>query len=526
MTTPPSGPVQVVTGAYAIGVADPDRIALINEATSVQLTFGELRRRANRVSNALRERGIGADDVVVSQQRNGIEHFELLLGTFQIGAVMVPTSTHLTPAEVEYVLHDAGAKAIVATADLAERLAYSNITLPALRFAVPSLAAPGWTSFSELNAFSSDDVPDDRRTGVQMYYTSGTTGKPRGVRRKAAPVSPDLVASGMASFLDVFGTLADPPGTALLFSPSYHAAPGTNTIAALHRGLTVVIQPKFDAEQALAAIEQHRVSVANAVPTHIHRLLQLPERTRSAYDLSSLRGFVVAGAPFSRTLKARALEWLGPRVWEYLGSTEGVAAVVSPQEALEHPGTVGRPADAVILDESGQQVPAGENGTIFFRAPGSEFVYLNDNEKTTKAVRGDGYVTAGDLGYMDEDGYLYLLDRRVDLIITGGVNVYPAEIEQRLAEHEAVRDCAVVGLPDPEWGNIVVAAVELNEDVSPGDTLSEELRSFCRQTLAGPKTPRRFIFRATLPRTETGKMLRREVREQLVLESAHPSEPS
>jgi long-chain acyl-CoA synthetase len=262
-------------------------------------------------------------------------------------------------------------------------------------------------------------------------------------------------------------------------------------------------------------VAKYQVTSSHLVPTHFHRLLELPEDRRAVADLASLQIVIAAGAPFPPKLKARALAWLGPVVWEYLGSTEGLVSVISPTEALAHPGSVGRPADVKILDEDGEPVGLGEEGLIYFPAGQPPFCYHNDPQKTAAVVRADGYATAGDVGRIDPSGYLYLVDRRVDLIITGGVNVYPAEVEQHLVEHPVVDDVAVVGMPDTEWGQQVVAVVQLAGGKHSHEQVSGELDAYCRSSLTRAKCPRRYEFVDTLPRTETGKVLRRLIRDTL-----------
>jgi long-chain acyl-CoA synthetase len=301
-------------------------------------------------------------------------------------------------------------------------------------------------------------------------------------------------------------------------APLYHAAPNGFAVNSLHLGHTVVLQRRFDAASFLTTVAEHRVTSSHLVPTHFHRLLELPPETRAAADLRSLEIVVVAGAPFPPNLKARALGWLGPIVWEYLGSTEGIVCVISPAEAQAHPGSVGRPADVKILGNNGEPVARGDEGLIYFPAGSPPFVYHHDPGKTAAAVRTDGYATAGDIGRIGPDGYLYLLDRRVDLIVTGGVNVYPAEIEQHLIEHPAVEDVAVVGMPDPEWGQQVVAVIQLVDGKPRDERTSGELDTHCRAALTGAKCPRRYEFVDTLPRTDTGKLLRREIRDTLTKE--------
>ncbi|GAA3389304.1 AMP-binding protein [Cryptosporangium minutisporangium] len=507
-----STPDQAPPGAYVLAADDPQRLALVGP-DGREVTFGELGEAANRLADAFRARGLGAGDVVATMLHNSVEHFEAVLATTQIGLFQVPINVHLTPEEAAYIVTDSGAKALIAHDDLALGLAPVADQLPVARFAVGTPVA-GWADYDVWKAEGSANPPDDRVAGAYLGYTSGTTGRPKGVRREIPPIPPELMITFFGSLLSGFA-LYPGPGVHLACSPLYHAAPGNIAAQSLHLGHTVVILPKFEPETVLRTIERYRVTSSQLVPTHVHRLLRLPADVRGRYDLSSLTNLLVAGAPFGPETKQAALDWLGPVVWEYLASTEGMVAIASPADARSHPGTVGRPTSEVrILDDDGEPVPVGEAGRIFFASP-SAFVYHNDPEKTAAAVRPDGFVTAGDLGQLDEDGYLYLLDRRDDLIISGGVNVYPSEVEQRLLLHPAVADVAVIGAPDPEWGQTVVAIVQTEPGTTPGEALVGELDRHCRQGLAAQKCPRRFEFREALPRTPTGKLLRRTLREEV-----------
>jgi long-chain acyl-CoA synthetase len=499
-------------GAHAMAAQYPDKCAIVGPDGS-RVTFGELGATANRIANTLRALGLRPGDTVASVQHNGIAHFEVLLAATQIGLYLVPVNVHLTPPEVAYILADCGAKAVVASSDLAATLAPARESLPGHRFSVGG-TTPGWLDYSALHDRGSARPPAERAAGLLMGYTSGTSGRPKGVQRPLPPVTPEQTAMGTSRFLAQFG-FRPREGVHLVCAPLYHSAPGTFSLNLLNIGHTIVVQERFNAEAVLSAIAEYRVTSTHLVPTHVHRLLALPPEIRTGCDLSSLETVLVAGAPFPVRAKQELLAWLGPVVWEYLGATEGIVCVVSPQEALTHPGTVGRPAAVKLLDDDGREVPAGEPGTVWFPAGPGSFVYRGDAEKTAATVSPDGFATAGDIGRLDDDGYLYLLDRRSDLIISGGVNIYPAEVEQQLLTHEAVADAAVVGVPDPEWGASVAAVVVLRAGYEPSDAMAAALGAHCRDGIAKQKCPRRFEFRAELPRTPTGKLLRRVVRDEL-----------
>ena len=513
----PSEP-SAASGLWVIAGQEPERLAII-VPDGETVTYAGLAAATHRLANALRALGVGDGDVVASLQHNSVQHFEVSLATSQIGVYFVPVNVHLTPPEIAYITRDSGAKVLVASSDLAEALTGVLDDLPERRYAVGH-PVPGWDSYAALVSGAADTPPPGRTSGWLMGYTSGTNGRPKGVKRPYLAVEPELVIAGTTELLGGFG-LTPGPGVHLVCSPLYHTAPGQFAQMALHLGQTLVIERKFQAEGALADIERYRVTSTHMVPTHLHRMLRLAAGIRDKYDTSSMRVLLVAGAPFPPEEKRAAIEWLGPVVWEYLAATEGMVCRISPQEALEHPGSVGRPQAARILDASGAQVPPGEAGAIFFNN-GLGFEYLNDAAKTAAAVRPDGYATAGDVGRLDADGYLYLLDRRDDLIITGGVNVYPAEIEQRLIVHPSVADVAVVAVPHPEWGHQVVAVIELEDGWAAGPELAAELDAHCRAALASLKCPARYEFREALPRTPAGKLLRRVIRQEMSEEANGP----
>ena len=500
------------TGFYQLAAADPHRMAVIGP-NGTAVTIGELGERVNRLSRALSTQGLAPGDVIAAIVHNGPEYLELLLAAGQAGIIVVPVNWHLAARELLYIVADSGAKLVVAAADQARELPAAQ--LPPDRYVIGG-AVPGWRPYPDLGAAEPSAPPAERRAGGMMLYTSGTTGQPKGVRNTIPDVSPETTAGMFARIPAGYG-ISSPSGVHLVCSPLYHAAPGGHALGFLHAGHTIVIQARFEPEALLAAIERYQVTTVHLVPTHFHRLLRLPAEMRSRYDLSSLQAVIHAGAPCPVPIKQQMLDWLGPIVWEYLGSTEGSVSRASPQEWLARPGTVGRPLPGLtvrILDTLGAEMPPGEPGTIYFGYPGRAptFEYHHDPEKTGAGRRGN-LVTAGDYGYFDADGYLFLLDRRTDLIISGGVNIYPAEIEQRLITHPAVLDVAVIGVPDSEWGQRVVAVIQPAPGVTCDDELAAELIEHCRRELASFKCPRQVEFVSDFPRTETGKVQRRVLRD-------------
>jgi long-chain acyl-CoA synthetase len=346
-------------------------------------------------------------------------------------------------------------------------------------------------------------------------FSSGTTGQPKGVRRRLPEGDPSQIASDASVFGRAFA-FQPLSGCHLVSAGMHHGGCRTFYVGALHTGQALVILPKFDAEEVLRAVERHRVTTAYMVPTMFHRLLQLPEETRGHYDLSSLEVVAHSAAPCPKGVKQQMMDWWGPVIWETYGGMEGAATIAKPHRWLEKPGTVGRSVKGVtvrILDDDGKPLPAGEVGNVYIDTGSRQFQYTGDASVTDKIFRDTGF-TIGDVGYLDDDGYLFICDRIKDMIITGGVNVYPAEVEAALADHPAVADVAVIGIPDEEWGEQIKAVVEPVANREAGDALANELIAFCRERLASYKCPRSVDFRDALPRSDTGKLFKRRLRDE------------
>ena len=375
-------------------------------------------------------------------------------------------------------------------------------------------AVAGFTPLDEALAGHDDSTPEDRVAGQFMQYTSGTTGRPKAVQRELLPFDPETwvkVFSGNLLRYDI-----EPGGDAvhLVTSPMYHMAPLSFGYFSAHFEHRVVLMEKWDAETALALIERHRVTDTHMVPTQLHRLMQLPDEVRRRYDVSSLRQVIHAAAPCPIDLKHRLFEWLGPVIYEFYGATEGGGTIAKPKDWLSHPGTVGVPwagADVKILDDDGNEVPPGTVGTVYMKLMG-DFRYKGDPQKTTANRHGD-YFTVGDMGELDADGFLYLRDRKIDMIISGGVNIYPAEVEAALLSHPAVGDVAVFGIPDADWGEQVKAVVEPAPGWEPSPALADELQAHSAGQLAKYKRPRSIDFIDVMPRDPNGKLYKRRLRD-------------
>jgi long-chain acyl-CoA synthetase len=492
--------------------ADPDRVALIG-TDDAPVTAGALLASANRLVHGLRAIGLQPGDTVAAVLPNGPELIELFLAALQAGWYLTPVNHHFTADEIGYILADSGARAVVVSEAFAEAghdAAERAGVPPPARFSVGAI--DGFTPYQALTEGQPDSTPADRLAGAAMHYTSGTTGRPKGVRRPLPGVSPEVLVAATKGVYAIVGIQPEDGHVHLMTSPMYHTVI-SYTLTSLHQGHGVVLRSGFDAAGFLDAVARHRVSIVHMVPTMFHRLLSLPDPVRAAADVSSLRYVLHAAAPCPPDTKRRIFDWWGPVLYEYYGATEGGGTVARPEDWLAHPGTVGRPwegADVRVLDDDGEPCPPGQPGTVWMALGANRFEYHRDEAKTS-ASRRDGYFTVGDIGYLDDEGWLYLCDRTTDVIISGGVNIYPAEIEAALLSHPAVADAAVIGVPDDEWGEQVKAVVELRPG-APADA-AEQLLAHCAQRLARYKLPRSVDVVDALPRDPSGKLFRRHLRE-------------
>jgi long-chain acyl-CoA synthetase len=486
----------------------PDAPAIA--APTGERTFGELNARANQLVRAMRRLGVEAGDGVALLCPNRVEFVEVAAASQRAGWRLTTVNWHLTGDEAGYIVGDSEAKALIADADLAGIAVGSLPQAPActVRLAVGG-DIEGFGSYEdEVSGEDASDI-DDPASGSTMLYTSGTTGRPKGVyRREPAPSA--------AAALNLFGYRAG-EDRHLCTGPLYHAAPlAFSLLVPLTYGVGVVLMERWEAEDALRLIEQHRITHTHMVPIMFHRLLSLPPEVRDRYDVSSLRSVLHGAAPCPVPVKQALIDWLGPIVWEYYAATEGTGSFVDPQTWLSRPGTVGKPADGQVMigDESGEPLPTGTVGLVYMKAPSTgRFEYFKDAGKTSSTYRGDHF-TLGDVGYMDDDGYLFLTDRTANLIISGGVNIYPAEVDNVLISHPAVGDVATIGIPDPEWGEQVLSVVELQPGVEESPALADELIAHCRERLAHFKCPKRVEFTGELPRQDNGKIYKRLLRDR------------
>jgi long-chain acyl-CoA synthetase len=497
-----------------LGAGAPDRKpALVMGGSGLAWTFGELQRRIDEAAEMLAALGLRFGDHIAVLFANEPELFPVVWAAQRTGLYYTPVNWHLTPDEAAYIVADCGATVLFASAahrELTERISAAvPAVMPVITGAEPAAAD---AAADVANRTGGEGLPQ-RWEGFPMFYSSGTTGRPKGIARP--PVRTPLGTSGPIDALmrRLYGL--GPDSVYLSTGPLYHAAPLGWSTATQRAGGTVVVMERFDALRTLELIERHRVTHLQLVPTMMQRLLRLPDRDRNGHDLSSLRTVVHAAAPCPVDLKRQFIDWFGPIVWEYYAGSEGNGYfAIDAAGWLAHPGSVGRAMYGTphVLDDDGLELPAGEIGTVWFEGTAA-FAYHNDPEKTAGAFNDSGWSTLGDVGHLDPDGYLYLSDRRVDLIIAGGVNIYPQEIENVLTAHPAVYDAAVVGVPDEEMGQRVVAVVQ----AEPGADfdLTERLFAHCRAHLAGFKCPREIVLADTLPRLPSGKLLRRRVRDWL-----------
>lgn len=492
----------------------PDKAAYVMAGTGESVTYGELEARSNQGAHLFRRHGIAAGEAIAIFMDNSPRYYEILWAAQRAGLRFTCVSSKLTVGELDYILKDSGAKALIASGSLADAAKDAAAALPGLILWMTEEASGPFKSFEDARATMPVTPIADESGGSAMLYSSGTTGRPKGVKRPETgpqPVDAPNPLAGIGQALLGFA------GDMIYLSPAplYHAAPLGWSMAVQTLGGTVVVMERFDAEAALAAIERFGVTCAQWVPTHFVRMLKLPAEIRTKYDVSSLRSVFHAAAPCPVPVKEAMIDWWGPIIHEYYAGTEANGfCFISAPDWLAHKGSVGRALNCAvkICDENGEELPPRAEGGVFF-AGGASFEYHNDPTKTAESRNQHGWTTLGDVGWLDEEGYLYLTDRKSFMIISGGVNIYPQEIENLLIGHPKIADVAVVGAPHDEMGEEVVAVVQPANWGEVGEDLAAEISAFARANLSHVKAPRRVDFMRELPRHATGKLYKRLIRD-------------
>ncbi len=495
-----------------------DRAALVdNQGTT---SWRELNARCNRLINGLRDRGVkpGGTFAVLSSNRR--EYFEIVAAGTQGGWRYVPINVHLQADEIPYILSNSEAQLLFLEEELADKAlhAVERLSAPVDVVVIGASGGEGAYDYEGVLRSASDEEPDNQRLGMPMFYTSGTTGRPKGVVGSGAVVGGPLEVLRLMSdaLVEHFGLRRD--GAILLAGPLYHSVQWLLTVPMLLAGARIVIQKKFDAVDTLHLIDEYEINSVNLVPTQMVRLLRLNEEVRGRFDGSSLDCIWHGAAPCAPEVKRQMIEWMGPIVHEYYGATEGsIISVIRAGEWLGRPGSLGRPLphiETIVVGDEGHRLGPDQVGELYFRnGTGADFEYFKDPDKTKTAHLEPGVFTFGDMGYLDEQGYLYLSDRKIDMIISGGVNIYPQEIENVLMTHPAVADVAVFGIPNQEFGEEVKAVVQTAKPFAPQSALEDELIAYCRARLARFKAPKSIDFRDTLGRQENGKIQKRVLRD-------------
>jgi len=494
----------------------PDKIAYKMLDSGDSLSFAELDAASNQAAHALRQLGVQVGEHIALLLENRLELMVLAWAAQRSGVIYTPISRYLTAAEAAFIVEDCGAKVFITSAKLSEVAAEINQQLSGhINRQMLDSAIDGYNLWNN-NLEGMPQTPvDDECAGASMLYSSGTTGRPKGILRAYPKTGIDSLSPVVLPVCEKMAGMG-PDSVYLSPAPLYHSAPLATAMIAAGLGCTTLVMPRFNETDFLQAVQKHQVTHTQVVPTMFVRLLKLPKAERESYNTTSLRGAIHVAAPCPVKIKQQMIEWWGPILIEFYAGTEGNGVTASnTQQWIDHPGSVGKAliGDIYILDDEGKPLPAGEIGDVYFNA-GQRFAYHGDPEKTEKAFTPEGWSTLGDIGWLDDDGFLYLTDRRAYTIISGGVNVYPQETEDLLVAHPAVADVAVFGVADDEFGEIVQAVVQPLDWQQAGPELEATLRSYCREHLSAIKTPKLFDFKKELPRTPTGKLLKRILKDE------------
>ncbi len=494
---------------------NPDKAAYIMASSGQVVSYGELNDASNRGAQLLRSLGLKLGDNIAIYMENNAAFLQICWAAHRAGLYYTCISSYLTAEEVDFIVGDCQAKVFItseAKADVAAKLV--DMMPNAKTRLMVGEAIEGYQSYDDAVAAQPQDPIADEYEGADMLYSSGTTGRPKGIKK---PITGEPLGT-TSSPVDIAGTLYGVTEDAIYLSPAplYHSAPLRFNMGILRKGGTTIVMERFDPENALALIERYQASHSQWVPTMFVRMLKLPDETRGKYDLSSMKCAVHAAAPCPVEVKQQMIDWWGPVLHEYYAGTEGNGfCAINSEDWLSHRGSVGRALFGIvhILDENGNEQPTGTPGAIYF-ADGPEFTYHNDPERTAESRNDRGWSTLGDVGYQDEEGYLYLTDRQSFMIISGGVNIYPQEIENLLVGHPKIMDVAVVGVPDAEFGEAVKAVVQPIDPNQAGPALEEEILAFSREHLSHIKCPRSVDFDAQLPRHDNGKLYKRLIKDR------------
>jgi fatty-acyl-CoA synthase len=507
---------------------DSEKAAIVLHPSGRTLTFGDLEARANRLAHFFRHHGLVEGDVVAVLMENNEHILAAMWAARRAGLYYVLVNTHLTATEAAYIVEDCRAQAVIASATMSEiaRGALGRLlgTAPRLRIVTDADIA-GWSRYPDCVAELPAEPITGELEGDLLQYSSGTTGVPKGIRRELAHVVPAEAPNGLLPMMALLGI--DSQSVYLSPAPLYHTAPAYWSMAVQSLGATVIVMEKFEPRAALEAIARYGVTHGQFVPAMFVRMLKLPAAVRESYDVSSLRRVIHSAAPCPPDIKHQMIDWWGPIVDEFYSSSEGAGiSFIRADEWLARPGSMGRPVLGTphVVDERGNPLPAGIPGQVYFEG-GMPFEYLNDGAKTAGAVNARGWVTVGDVGYLDADGYLYLTDRRHHVIISGGVNIYPQEAENALVSHPKVLDAAVFGIPDEEMGQTVKAVVQLVDSRETSQSLAEDLVAWLRERLAHYKCPRSISIEPELPRSDTGKLFKQRLVEKYSQPPADSSVP-